>query len=114
MTLRKHEGRDESVIDKIIFARFNNRTITAAATLTNDDGEVLVNHSAAITVQLATARLRAGGWYRIIDISGNASANNVTIEGEGSQTINGPTVIDTNHGGVEYSTNGTAWFGRYL
>lgn len=50
--------------------------------------------------------------YVIKDESGGAAANNITIDGNGAETIDGaPTaVINTNYGVVRLIRSGIAWF----
>lgn len=63
-------------------------------------GDILVNCVSAVTVNLPAAASRGNQPLRIIDISGNASTNNITIVPNGSEHISGLTsiVIATNWG----------------
>ena len=63
----------------------------------------------AVTVNLpagATGRL-----FAIVDGTGDAGTNNITIDGNGAETINGQAtyVINENFGGVLLHWNGTEW-----
>lgn len=63
----------------------------------------------AVTVNLpagATGRI-----FAIVDGRGDAGTNNITIDGNGAETINGAAthVIDENYGGVIVAWNGTQW-----
>ncbi|GEM_PF-1916444 len=89
----------------------NLSTITADYTITDTDGYYTIlcnNTSAAITVTLPTASANNG---RILIIK-RIYTYNVTIEGEGSETIDGALnqVISTQYKGYVLQSNGTAWF----
>jgi hypothetical protein len=64
------------------------------------------------TITLATAQVSAGKMYVIQDEVGNASSNNITIDTEGTETINGNanTSISTNFGKLFIYSDGTNWF----
>lgn len=68
----------------------------------------------AITVNLPQINTIGGGdnhkKYFIIDESGDAAANNITISGTGGDTINGAasTLIATNYGSVSLYSDGTS------
>lgn len=67
----------------------------------------------AVTINLrAAATAGAGAWLKIVDAGGSAGTNNITIDGNGSETINGSTtfVINTNRGAVEIYCDGSNWF----
>lgn len=53
-------------------------------------------------------------WVQMVikDESGGAGANNITIDGDGTETIDGATtkVINTNYGAVRLTRSSTAWF----
>lgn len=92
-------------------------TITAAsATATpNTVYSYLINRAGAVTLNLpAVAGLTAGTRIEVKDISGNASTNNITIDANGSETIDGALtfVINTNYESVTLETDGTAWYSK--
>ena len=64
------------------------------------------------SLTLPTAQVEAGRIIKIVDTGGNASTNNITIDTEGSETINGEAtyVIDVDYGVVELYCDGTNWF----
>lgn len=69
--------------------------------------------AAARTITLPTAAAAGKGRIFIIkDESGAAGTNNITIDGNGAETIDGAAtkVISTNYGVVRIYSNGTAWF----
>lgn len=80
---------------------YNQTSVTAspyapAAT----DTLALVNVAGAVTVNLPAASGRSGYPITIKDISGNAATNNITINRNGADTIEGKTsiVINNNYG----------------
>lgn len=79
-------------------------TVSAAT-----DVNVNVNIASAATVDLPAGS--AGQMFRITDSSGAAATNNITIDANGAETINGATtyVINTNNGGVTLAWNGSEW-----
>ncbi len=88
----------------------NVTTITTSTTLTTSQTVVLCNAaSGAITVTLPTAVGNDGRHYHIkkIDSSGNA----VTIDGDGSETIDGETtqVIAAQYNSINIVSDGSAW-----
>lgn len=69
--------------------------------------------TAARTVTLpAAATAGARKVYIIKDEAGTAATNNITIDGNASEVIDGSTtkIINTNYGSVTIYCNGTAWF----
>ena len=66
-------------------------TITANTTLDESDNIVLCNNTTDITVTLPAASGIAGRTYYIKKI--NSSTNTVTIDGNGSETIDGATTL---------------------
>ena len=73
----------------------------------------ITNTGAARTVNLPpVASAGVGTVYIVKDESGGAGTNNITIDGDGSETIDGATtkVINTNYGAVRLYCTGSAWF----
>lgn len=68
--------------------------------------------SAARTITLATSATEDGKLIIIKDESGAAGTNNITIQGEGGETIDGAATktINTNYGVLRVFSNGTNWF----
>ena len=67
--------------------------------------------STAISVDLPlAANVSAGRVYAIKDSAGNANANNITINRQGSDLLDGATsyVFDSNYGAVWYITDGVS------
>lgn len=91
------------------------RTATATAyTAKVTDGYVGVTSTAAArTITLPKAADAGEGKVLIVkDESGAANTNNITVDGDGSETIDGATtkVINTAYGVVRLICTGTAWF----
>ena len=85
-----------------------------AATYTAKAGDRIigVNRAGAVTITLPTAEVRKGRTFTIKDESGAAATNNITIDTEGSENIDGSAtdVISDNFGGKTYYSDGTNWF----
>lgn len=65
------------------------------------------------TITLPSAvTVGAGKIYIIKDESGAAGTNNITIDGDGTETIDGTTtrVINTNYGSMNIISDGTNWY----
>lgn len=72
---------------------------------------VTYSQTGACTIDIPTAQVLAGRVILIFDAGGNASANNITVTTQGSETINGAntTVISNNFGFKYLISNGTNW-----
>lgn len=90
------------------------RTATATNyTATSADYIIAVTSTAsARTITLPAVAGTTGRVYVIKDESGGAATNNITIDGNASETIDGATtkVINTNYGTSTIYSNGSAWF----
>lgn len=91
-------------------ATVNAATYTVAAAV--DIVAVLYSATGTCTVTLPTARCLAGQRIIVHDKGGNATAQNITIDTEGSETINGAasTTISTSYAGKTLYSDGTNWF----
>ena len=85
---------------------------TAAYTAKAGDRVIGVNRAGAVTITLPTAEVRKGRTYTIKDESGAAATNTITVDTEGSETIDGSAtdVISADFGGKTYYSDGTNWF----
>lgn len=67
----------------------------------------------AVTINLpAAATIGEGTVYHIKDEGGNAGTNNITVDGNDSETIDGETtkVINTNYACISVYCDGSNWF----
>lgn len=84
---------------------YNTTDVTAATYApVAADAFLLVNRAGAVTINLPAASSRNGLPLAIKDVSGNANTNNITINRNGADTIEGATSIVIN----------TAWGGWHL
>jgi len=92
---------------------------TASATdytaLATDQIIAITDTTVARAITLNTALLTAGRTYIIVDESGAAGTNNITIQTQGAETINGAAtlVISVNYGAIFIYTDGSNWFAIY-
>lgn len=93
---------------------YNTRTVSTSTLITGDDHIVFLDTSVgpAFTVTLPSAIGLTGVHFIFIDISNNANNFNVTIDGNGAETINGAAtyVIDIPREVLSIVSNGTSWF----
>lgn len=89
------------------------RQATGVVNLSNFDSTLFADtNTGVVTANLPSAALLGGRIYIIMDESGNAATNNITIVPIGGQTINGAAsyVINTNYGQAILQSNGSDWF----
>lgn len=90
--------------------RLNVRAVTAATTLTeNDDVLTVATAGGAVTVTLPPVSGTRGKVYYIKKT--DASANNITLDGNGAETIDGAATVVWNTQWQSYTvvSTGTAW-----
>jgi len=65
-----------------------------------------------VTITLPTAQVISGRTITIKDASGNASINNITIDTEGSETIDGEStaVLSGDYDAINLYCDGSNWF----
>jgi hypothetical protein len=105
-----------SVLDRLVTGNeiYENgvQVINSSVTGANDKSIYAVNTSSgAVTVTLPSAAASSGLKITVFDISGTANANPITLDGDGSETINGQLTqsINTNYGwGILYC-DGSNW-----
>jgi len=93
--------------------RYTTRTVSSTATVGVGDYIIfLVTTGPAFTVTLPTAVGNTGAQFIFIDTSGNANNFNVTIDGNGAETIDGVAtyVINIPRETLSIVSNGTSWF----
>jgi len=96
--------------------RYNtNEVNTSTYTISYNDEIISVSYTTTgtVTITLPDSLAKAGNRFLIIDVGGNASVNNITIN-TNTKTINGSTsyVISTNYGFVEIISDGNNFFAR--
>ena len=88
-------------------------TATVYTVLTTDYIVGVTSTAAARTITLpAAATATVGKTYIIKDESGAAATNNITVQGNAAETIEGSNtkLINTNYGVLRLYTDGTSWF----
>lgn len=93
--------------------KLSNRTLVASASYNALDSDELiaVNFAGAVTVNLPTAVGRENTVFVVVDESGSASANPITIEPDGSETISGGSnFVLGSYEALEFYSNGSNWF----
>jgi len=89
-------------------------SVTAATyTIASTDYFIAANSASnAITITLPAAGSHSGRVLKIKDVGGNAHNNNITIDGNSSETIDGVAsiLLESPHAGVTLVCNGSAWF----
>lgn len=71
-------------------ATYTRKTVTTAThTIMASDEVILVNYAGAVTLTLPAVSSAEDKYYVIIDISGEAETNNITINAAGEDTIVG-------------------------
>ena len=89
-------------------------TSSATLNMTTTDGRVMIladTSSNAITINLPAAATNSGRIIYIKDKGGNAGTNNITIDPDGSETIDGGSTvaINSNYGSMLILCDGTRW-----
>jgi len=86
--------------------------INADYTTQNEKIIAVDTSSQAITITLATNDVYEGKEFIIKDLTGNAGTNHITIQTEGSETIDGNDTISitTDNGSVHLISDGSNWF----
>jgi len=111
----KHPSVGE-ILDELqsYVTRIVRTAVAATYTATTDDVYIGVTSTAAArTINLpAAAVCGSGKRYVIKDESGAANTNNITVDPNASETIDGATarVISTAYGSVTVVCNGANWF----
>lgn len=91
----------------------NGTLIAASYTVKPADSIIWVTTSGgAITVTLPPARFNKERMLTVVDRSGNAAANNVTLDGNGAETINGAATfaMNVNRMSITLHCDGTEWY----
>ena len=85
---------------------------TATYTAKGGDRLIGVNRAGVVTVTLPTAQVNKGRSYTIKDESGAAATNNITVDTEGSENIDGAATdtISDDYGAKTYYSDESNWF----
>lgn len=101
-------------IGKTVDGRFVSNTATYTTNSTTDGEQIVFADSSggAITVTLATQDLDEGNNVIVVDAGGAAGTNTITIDTEGSATINGSSsiTIEDDYGAKAIASDGTNWY----
>lgn len=104
-------GTYQELADRL---REYNGPLTANTLISGTEEVVGVDTSgAAVTVTLATALLASGREIVLKDVGGAAATNAITVDTEGTATIDGATSVSiaSNYGAVKLVSDGSNWFG---
>lgn len=90
-------------------------TYTTTPNTTSGEEVALVDTStigAASTLTLASADANAGNQVLVVDSTGTAASNLITVDTEGAETIDGAssTIIDDQYGSALFTSDGSNWF----
>lgn len=109
-----HASRHEVGGADLVKRTLLNRLVAGADTIVRLSCSLVGCTAANITITLETAMLADGAWVDIVDESGTAGTNAITVATEGAETIDGAATasIATNYGSVRVYSNGTNWFTR--
>jgi len=114
--LGKNFDDDTSISEFEAGVRYPVTTVNAATYDTDSEDYILnvtYTGTAAVTsLTLSTSDVVAGRTLVIKDAGGNASSNNITIDTEGAETIDGQAtyVINSNYGAINLYCDGSNWF----
>lgn len=88
--------------------------VATANTLVSDSAVVapVDTSGATVTITLASSVLADGAWLLVNDEGGNAGTNAITIDTEGTETIDGgaSVSISSNYGSLLLYSDGANWF----
>ncbi len=89
--------------------------VTKSSAYTTQEFDHLVGvdvSSNTVTITLGDASTKEGNGMIVNDESGNASSNNITVDTESSQSIDGSssTTITSDYGSLKLYSDGTDWF----
>lgn len=87
---------------------------TAVSSNYTTDGEQVIyadTSSSAVTITLASADVFSGKSITVVDQAGNASTNTLSIDTEGTETINGSSLyeIKNDYGSISLGSDGLNW-----
>jgi len=105
---------DRRTIGKTLDGRFVSNTSTVTSNYTTDGEQLLFADTSGspVTITLSSEDLDDGSNVIIVDSGGNAGTNAITLDTEGSETINGSAsvTIDTEYSAKAVASDGSNWF----
>lgn len=111
-----HESIDTNSVTttSLTFETFPRKALITAGTLASDAGWIypVDTSGGAVTVTLASAMVAEGAHVIVNDEGGAAGTNAITIDTEGSETIDGATSqsVGSNYGTLTFYSDGANWF----
>ncbi len=117
-TVINERRNDAAIVDAlrrdITFAKLLPQTISATPSAVDKKVNIVlvISASLAITITLPPAIDMINRLLYVKDISGNAAANNITVDADGAETIDGAatSVISSNYGIIMLYCNGENWY----
>jgi len=85
---------------------------TANVTTSGEEVVLVDTSGGVVTVTLASADANNGNFVSVVDVAGAASTNPITVDTEGSETIdgNGSQEMANNYGALIVASDGANWF----
>lgn len=85
---------------------------TANVTTSGEEVLLVDTSGGAVTVTLASADVATGNSVAVVDVGGAAGTNTITVDTEGSETIDNASSaqVDSDYGAASYTSDGTNWF----
>lgn len=105
---------DDRTIGKTIQGKTLSNTASVSSNYTTDGDQIIFvdTSGSPVTVTLSTQDREDGFNVIVVDSGGNANTNTITIDTEGSATINGAssTTIETDYSAKAIASDGANWF----
>lgn len=105
---------DRRVIGKVVNGRHipDTNSVTSAYTTSGENIIFADTSGGAFSVTLGTGDLIDGNEIVVADTTGSAQSNNITVDTEGSENIDGQNsvTINNDYGALRFSSDGSNWF----